>query len=104
LKFFLHISKAEQAERLQARLDDARKNWKFETSDLAMRAHWPQFQRAYEDALNGCSTPWAPWHIVPADRKWCRDYVIARAVVEAMEKLKLKWPKPREDLSKIKIV
>ena len=104
LKFFLHISKAEQAERLQARLDDARKNWKFETGDLAMRTHWPQFQRAYEDALNCCSTPWAPWHIVPADRKWCRDYVIARAVVEAMEKLKLKWPKLREDLSKIKIV
>ena len=104
LKFFLHISKAEQAERLQARLDDPRKNWKFETGDLAMRAKWPQFQRAYEDALNCCSTAWAPWHIVPADRKWHRDYVIARTVVEAMEKLKLKWPKPREDLSKIKIV
>jgi polyphosphate kinase 2 (PPK2 family) len=103
LKFFLHLSKAEQAERLQARLDDARKNWKFETGDLAMRAKWPQFQRAYEDALNCCSTPWAPWHIVPADRKWYRDHVIARTVVEAMEKLNLKWPRPGEDLSKIKI-
>ena len=104
LKFFLHLSKAEQAERLKERLQDKRKNWKFESGHLAMRAKWPQFQRAYEDALNCCSTPWAPWHIVPADRKWCRDYVIACAVVEAMEKLKLKWPKPREDLSKIKIV
>jgi len=104
LKFFLHISKAEQAERLQARLDDPRKNWKFETGDLAMRAKWPAFQRAYEDALNCCSTAWAPWHIVPANRKWYRDFVIARTVVEAMEKLKLKWPKPREDLSKIEIV
>jgi PPK2 family polyphosphate:nucleotide phosphotransferase len=104
LKFFLHLSKAEQAERLKARLEDRRKNWKFETGDLAMRARWPQFQRAYEDALNCCSPPWAPWHIVPADRKWYRDYVIARIVVEAMEKLKLKWPKPREDLSKIRIV
>ena len=104
LKFFLHLSKAEQAERLQARLDDPRKNWKFESADLAMRAKWPQFQRAYEDVLNCCSTAWAPWHIVPADRKWYRDYVIARTVAGALEKLKLKWPQPKEDLSKIKIV
>jgi len=104
LKFFLHISKAEQAGRLQERLQDRRKNWKFEQGDLEMRARWPQFQRAYEDALNRCSLPGSPWHIVPADRKWYRDYVIARTVVDALEKLKLKWPKPHEDLSKIKIV
>ena len=104
LKFFLHISKAEQAERLKARLDDPHKNWKFESADLEMRKKWPQFQRAYEDALNRCSTSWSPWHIVPADRKWVRDYVIARVVVDALEKLKLKWPKPKEDLSKIKFV
>jgi PPK2 family polyphosphate:nucleotide phosphotransferase len=104
LKFFLHISKAEQAERLRARLADKRKNWKFESADLEMRKKWPQFMRAYEDALNCCSTSWAPWHIVPADRKWYRDYVIARTVVGEMEKLKLKWPKPKEDLSKIRIV
>lgn len=103
LKFFLHLSKAEQAERLQARLEDKRKNWKFETADLEMRERWSKFQRAYEDALNRCSTPWAPWHLVPADRKWYRDYVIARTVMEALEDLKLKWPKPKEDLSKIKI-
>ena len=104
LKFFLHISKAEQAERLKARLEDKRKNWKFESGDLEMRRKWPQFQRAYEDALNHCSPPWAPWHIVPADRKWHRDYVIARTVVAALEELKLKWPRPKEDLSKIRIV
>ena len=104
LKFFLHISRAEQAERLKERLLDKRKNWKFESGDLVMRAKWPQFQRAYEDALNCCSTPWSPWHIVPSDRKWYRDYVIARTVVNALEKLRLKWPKPREDLSKIEIV
>jgi len=104
LKFFLHISKAEQAERLKERLRDKRKNWKFESGDLAMRAKWPQFQRAYEDALNCCSTPWSPWHIVPADRKWFRDFVIASAVVSVLEKLKLKWPPPKEDLSKIRIV
>jgi len=104
LKFFLHVSKEEQAERLKARLQDPRKNWKFEKGDLEMRVKWSAFQRAYEDALNRCSTPWAPWHIVAADRKWYRDYVIARTVVKALEKLKLKWPRPRQDLSKIKIV
>jgi PPK2 family polyphosphate:nucleotide phosphotransferase len=104
LKFFLHISKAEQAERLQSRLDDPHKNWKFEPGDLAMRAKWPEFQKAYEDVLNRCSTPWSPWHIIPAERKWHRDYFIARTVVEALEKLNLKWPKQKEDLSKIKIV
>jgi PPK2 family polyphosphate:nucleotide phosphotransferase len=103
LKFFLHISKAEQAERLKARLQDRRKNWKFESGDLAMRAKWPEFQRAYEDALNCCSTSWSPWHLVPADRKWYRDFVIARTVVSALEKLKLKWPKPKEELARIKI-
>ena len=60
LKFFLHLSKQEQAERLQSRLDDPHKNWKFESADLEMRRKWPQFQRAYEDALNCCSTPWSP--------------------------------------------
>ena len=104
LKFFLHISKEEQAERLTARLRNRHKNWKFEKADLDIRRKWPQFQRAYEDALNCCSTPWAPWHIVPADRKWYRDYVTSRTIVATMEKLILKWPKPTEDLSKITIV
>ena len=103
LKFFLHLSREEQAERLRARLEDRRKNWKFESADLEMRRRWPKFQRAYEDALNRCSTPWARWHVVPADRKWYRDYVIAKTVAETLEKLNLKWPKPREDLSKVKI-
>lgn len=103
LKFFLHISKGEQAERLKARLEDKRKNWKFEKADLDMRAKWPEFQKAYEDALNRCSPKHAPWHIVPADHKWYRDFVIATTVVETLEKLNLKWPKPREDLSQVKI-
>ena len=104
LKFFLHISKDEQAKRLQSRLDNPRKNWKFEKADLAIRARWPDFQKAYEDVLNRCSTPYAPWHVIPAEGKWHRDYFIARTVVDALEKLKLKWPKPKEDLSKIRIV
>jgi len=104
LKFFLHISKAEQAKRLQARLEDRTKVWKFETADLKMRDRWSDFQKAYEDALNQCSTPWAPWHIIPANHKWYRDYLVARTVVRTLEKLDLKWPKPKEDLSHVKIV
>ena len=103
LKFFLHISSDAQAERLKARISDPRKNWKFELSDLEMRAQWGKFQKAYEDAINYCSSHYAPWHIIPADRKWYRDYVIAKTVVKAMEGMKLEWPKPKEDLSKIKI-
>jgi PPK2 family polyphosphate:nucleotide phosphotransferase len=103
LKFFLHISRAEQAERLNARIDDPRKNWKFQPADLKMRALWPKFQKAYEDAINYCSTHYAPWHVIPANRKWYRDYAIARIVVKALEGMKLKWPKPQEDLSKFRI-
>lgn len=104
LKFFLHISSDAQAERLKARISDPHKNWKFELSDLEMRAQWGKFQKAYEDAINYCSSHYAPWHIIPADRKWYRDYAIAKTVVKAMEGMKLDWPKPKEDLSKIKIV
>ena len=103
LKFFLHISKEEQASRLEARLDDSAKNWKFEMNDVKMRAHWNEFQEAYADVLHRCSTDWAPWHVVPANHKWYRDYVVARTVVKALEKLKMKWPAPKEDLSKIRI-
>ena len=103
LKFFLHISKQEQAERLIARLDDPRKKWKFQPEDLKMRAHWPQFMKAYEDAINFCSTKHAPWHIVPANHKWYRDYLISKTVLKALEDLKLHWPKPNKDLAKFKI-
>ena len=103
LKFFLHISKSEQAERLEARIKDSTKNWKLELNDLKMRGYWKDYEEAYEDAINRCSTGYAPWHIVPADHKWYRDYVIAETMVKALEKLKMKWPKPKEDLSKIKI-
>ncbi len=103
LKFFLHISKAEQAERLRARLDNPAKNWKFEMNDLKMRARWGDFQKAYEEVINRCSRPDAPWHIVPADHKWYRDYVVARTTLGALEKLNMKWPKPRLNLKKIKV-
>jgi PPK2 family polyphosphate:nucleotide phosphotransferase len=103
LKFFLFISKGEQAKRLEARLEDPTRNWKLEMSDLKMRGYWNQYQQAYEDAINNCSTAYAPWHVVPADHKWYRDFVIARTVIEALESLKMKWPKPRFDFSKIHI-
>ena len=104
LKFFLHISKEEQAERFRSRLEEPHKRWKFASSDLETRGYWNEYMRAYEDAINETNHKVAPWHIVPADRKWYRDYVVGKTVVAAMERLKMKWPKPKEDLSKIKIV
>lgn len=103
LKFFLHISKDEQAERFRERLENPAKHWKFSVADLKMRERWDDFQRAYEDAINHCSTKHAPWHIVPANRKWFRDYVVASTVVKALDRLNLKWPKCKDDLSKVKI-
>jgi PPK2 family polyphosphate:nucleotide phosphotransferase len=85
VKFFLHISKDEQKERLQARLDDPAKRWKFAREDLAARAQWDDYQRAYEDVLTRCSTEHAPWHIVPANKKWYRNLVVARTLVEILE-------------------
>ena len=103
VKFFLHISREEQAERLVERLQDKSKNWKFETADLKMRERWDEFMEAYEDVLNRCSPSTARWHLVPADKKWYRDLVIARQVVTALEDMHLKWPPAREDLSRVKV-
>jgi PPK2 family polyphosphate:nucleotide phosphotransferase len=103
LKFYLHLSREEQAERLRERLEDPKKNWKFCSSDLETRARWDDYAEAYEDMLNETSHEAAPWRIVPADRNWYRDFVVASAVVGALEGLKMKWPKPKENLSKIRI-
>lgn len=103
LKFFLHLSREEQAERFRERLENPRKNWKFSTADLVVRKQWKIYAEAYEDMLNATSHADASWHVVPADRNWYRDYLVADTVVKAMEALKLKWPKPKEDLSKIRI-
>lgn len=92
LKFFLHISKDEQKERLQARLDDPKKHWKFSPNDLKERACWDDYQSAYEDAINACSTKIAPWHIVPADHKWARNIAVGEAVVAALEEMNPKFP------------
>jgi PPK2 family polyphosphate:nucleotide phosphotransferase len=103
LKFHLHISRDEQAERFRERLANPHKNWKFSQADLSTRQLWDDYVEAYEDMLNATSHAAARWHVVPANRNWYRDYVVATIVVKAMEDLHLKWPKPREDLSKIKI-
>ncbi len=91
LKFFLHISPEEQRLRLLAREADVEKSWKLSVSDWAQRQSWPAYMEAYEDALSKCSTKQAPWHIVPADRKWFRDLAVAEAIVDALEPLKAGW-------------
>jgi PPK2 family polyphosphate:nucleotide phosphotransferase len=91
-KFFLHISKDEQRKRLQERIDDPRKRWKWSSRDLDERARWDDYQRAYEDALAATSTELAPWYVVPADRNWFRDLVVSEVLVETLEGLDLRLP------------
>lgn len=97
LKFFLHISKSEQRKRLQERIEDPTKRWKFQHGDLEERKLWSAYQRAYEEALSQCSTEWAPWHIVPANQKWYRNYIVGTILIDALKRLKMKYPQP--DLS-----
>lgn len=103
VKFFLHISRREQAERLQARLAEPHKRWKFSVEDLRKRGQWGAYQRAYRDALARCDRPWAPWVVVPANHKWYRNLVVARELVRALEKMKPEYPRPRFDPKKIRI-
>lgn len=94
LKFFLHISKDEQRERLQARLDDPTKRWKFEHGDLEERKLWDHYQNAYEDAIAKTSTEWAPWFVVPSDKKWFRNWFVAKTIVDTLESFDMKYPEP----------
>jgi len=103
LKFYLHLSRKEQARRFRERLKIPEKRWKFSSGDLETRRHWKGYMEAYEDMLNATSHEAAPWRLVPSDHNWYRNYVVSRAVVSAMEDLHQKWPKPREDLSRIRI-
>jgi PPK2 family polyphosphate:nucleotide phosphotransferase len=103
LKFFLHISKEEQRKRIQARVDDPTKNWKLAPSDFEERKHWDEYQRAYEDAINRCSTKWAPWYVIPADKKWFRNLAVSQIMLETLEGMKMKFPKPSFDASKLKL-
>jgi len=95
LKCFLHISREEQRERLLARLDDPLKRWKFSDADLVERGYWGSYQRAYQDALARCSTSHAPWHIIPADRKWYRDFAVSQIVADTLERMNPRIPKAK---------
>ena len=99
LKFYLHIDLDEQKERLQARLNDPSKHWKFRLGDLEERKLWPAYMQAYEDVLEKTSTEHAPWYIVPANHKWYRDLLISQVLVETLENLKMKFPESQEDLA-----
>ncbi len=101
LKFFLHISKDEQKERLTARLAEPAKHWKFDPADLVERQSWDAYQDAFADALGRCSTPHAPWLVVPADRKWLRNYLIAKTVADTLEAMDPQFPESKQDLSGI---
>jgi PPK2 family polyphosphate:nucleotide phosphotransferase len=102
-KFFLHISKQEQADRLRSRLDRPDKRWKFELGDLEERKHWDDYQAAYEEVLSRTSTDDAPWYVVPADRKWYRNLVVSQVLVDTLESLDLHYPEPEIDLEGLSI-
>jgi PPK2 family polyphosphate:nucleotide phosphotransferase len=103
VKFFLHIDLDEQRERLQARLDEPHKRWKFDPGDLKERKLWPEYMKAYEDAISKTSTDWAPWYVVPANRKWYRNLVVGSAIVETLKGLDMRHPEPDYDLADVRI-
>jgi PPK2 family polyphosphate:nucleotide phosphotransferase len=102
LKFFLHISNDEQLKRLRERIDEPAKNWKIDPKDFEERKYWADYVRAYEDALGRCSTSYAPWFVIPANKKWFRNYAVSQIVTETLEKMKMEYPKPDIDLSKLR--
>ena len=99
LKFYLHISKEEQKERLQARLDDPAKHWKFDVGDLAQRERWDDYMTAYETAISETSTAAAPWYVIPANHKWYRNLVLSQIMVGTLKGLNMSFPEAHDDLS-----
>jgi len=97
LKFYLHISAEEQKKRIQERLDDPNKQWKFNSDDLAERKYWDEYMKAYEQAVEETSTDWAPWYVVPSNHKWFRDVVVSSVIVKALEELDMKYPRLAQD-------
>lgn len=104
LKFYLHISKDEQKERMEDRLSDPTRHWKFSRDDLRKRAQWDSYQEAYQEALRLCSTDHAPWYAIPADQKWYRNLAIAAVLVATLEDMDPQFPEPEEGLGDIKVV
>jgi PPK2 family polyphosphate:nucleotide phosphotransferase len=103
LKFFLHISKDEQKRRLVSRIADPEKCWKFSKNDLKERAFWDDYQRAIEDAINNCSTEHAPWYVIPANKKWYRNLVVARTIADTLEALNPQYPPAEEGLETVTV-
>jgi PPK2 family polyphosphate:nucleotide phosphotransferase len=101
VKLFLHISKDEQKRRLQSRLDDPTKHWKVSPDDFVLRRQWRGFMRAYEDAITKCNATSAPWYVVPADKKWFRNLAVSEILVQTLEGLDMRFPKPTVDLARI---
>ena len=104
VKVFLHVSKEEQARRLQERLDNPAKSWKFRRSDLADRARWDDYITAYDDAISATTTKWAPWYVVPADHNWARNLAVAELLARTLEALDPQLPPPEPGLSELEIV
>jgi len=103
LKFLLYISKEEQAKRFEERLDDPSKNWKFSAADSRERDYWDAYLDAYDEMLEKCSTQYAPWYVIPANRKWFRNLAVSDVIAGVLERMKLEFPKPAADLSAVKI-
>jgi PPK2 family polyphosphate:nucleotide phosphotransferase len=102
LKFLLYIDKDEQARRFHERIEDKTKNWKFSPADIQERERWDEYIDAFQDALSRCSTSWAPWYVIPANRKWFRNLAVSDIIRQTLEDMKLQFPKPTADLSAIR--
>ena len=103
LKFYLHISKDEQKERFQSRLDEPEKHWKFSLGDLEKRKFWPNYMAAYEEMLTECSTDYAPWHVIPANQKWYRNLAIMRTIVYTVREMNPQFPEAEDNLDQVVI-
>ena len=102
LKFFLHISREEQEKRFQQRIEDPQKNWKISPADFREREYWDEYQKAYEDAIAKCSSKEAPWHIIPSDHKWFRNYCVSHIVLRTLQSFHMRYPKANPDVTGVK--
>lgn len=102
VKFFLYISKDEQKKRFEERINDPAKNWKFSMGDIEERKYWDDYMEAFEAALEKCSKSYAPWYVIPANRKWYRNLAVSEILRESLEEMKMEYPKPTSDLSRIR--
>jgi len=98
LKFYLHIDLQEQAERFLARVEDPTKQWKFNPGDLDERARWDDYMKAYEEMLNQTSTAWAPWYVIPSNKKWYRNWLISKILIKSLKNLNMQYPAPVENI------